>query len=305
MHSPERLLASFFEAKQVKNYSPASLRSWRESSKTFCQWMALRGIKDIRSISEGDICAYQLWLFERKLSTSTVHIRIIFLRRFFEYLEETDIILFSPCRGLVLPKLENRLPKTILTETEVKKILDQPDTQTAVGIRDRALLELLYSTAMRRAEILALLIEDIDAKQGLLRVNLGKGRKDRVVPVGKEALEWARRYLNKPWAEWTKNQPDQRRLWLSNLPPHKPLLVTALYSILDKYRQRAEIRKRVTPHVFRHSCSTHLVSNGANLKAVQQLLGHSSLQTTQIYVRVVASELKKTVQEKHPHLARP
>jgi integrase/recombinase XerD len=222
------------------------------------------------------------------------------LRRFFEHLESTDVILVNPCAGIRLPKIASRLPKVVLTQGEARALLDAPDTQTKIGIRDKAILEMFYSTGIRLAEMARLTIHDADYKNGFVRVTKGKGGKDRVVPLGRKACDYTREYLQKVRAEWSKTNRDERALWLSSRHPHGPLKSQAIEVMVKQYGREAGLQKNITPHVWRHTCATHLVADGANIAYVQRLLGHRSLRTTQIYTRTTIAEIKATHAKAHP-----
>ena len=207
------------------------------------------------------------------------------------------MILLNPCADLRLPKIEDRLPQR-LTQGEAHKLVKAPDANTAKGVRDRAILELFYSTGIRLAEMAALRLHDVNCRSALLRGEKGKGGKSRVVPMGRKAVESLQRYLLKVRAGWIGNRPCGTHLWLSSIEPHEPLKAQAIQVMVRQYGQRVGVR--VTPHLWRHTCATHLVNNGANIAYVQQLLGHASLETTQVYTRVTLHEVKAAYHKAHP-----
>ena len=181
--------AAFLESLRVRNFSPATLASYGQSLDLFFRFLSGRGIEDVREADRRTIRDYQTWLMQRGYTIWTVHARLIALRRFFEHLEKTDTVLLNPCGSLVLPKLEDRLPRNVLTPAEARRILDQPDTQTRKGIRDKAILEVFYSTGIRLEEMSKLTTHDVDTRNGFLRVNKGKFAKDRVTPMGRKASQ--------------------------------------------------------------------------------------------------------------------
>jgi integrase/recombinase XerD len=187
----------------------------------------------------------------------------------------------------------------VLTPGEARRLLRAPDVATAAGVRDQALLEMFYATGLRLAEMAALAVHDVDWREGFVRVRRGKGGKERIVPMGATASAALRRYLHDVRAKWIARaaQPGDA-LWLASCRPHQPMKSQALYSRVKELSKQAGLR--ITPHVWRHSCATHLVSNGANLFAVQRQLGHRSLATTQLYTRVSVPDLKRTWRAKHP-----
>jgi integrase/recombinase XerD len=298
--SLETQRAQFLEALKVRRFSPATIKSRQASLAMFFRWLAGSSIADVRDVSRQTVRDYQLWLQERGLAVWTQHVRLQALRRFFEHLESTDVILVNPCAGITLPKLASRLPKVVLTQGEARALLDAPDTQTKIGIRDKAVLEMFYSTGIRLAEMARLTIHDADYKNGFVRVTKGKGSKDRVVPLGRKACDYVREYLQKVRLEWSKANRDERALWLSSKQPHGPLKSQAIEVMVKQYGREAGIKKNITPHVWRHTCATHLVADGANIAYVQRLLGHRSLRTTQIYTRTTIAEIKATHAKAHP-----
>ena len=178
-------------------------------------------------------------------------------------------------------------------------MLDAPDTATKIGLRDRALLELLYSTGLRLGEVARLSVHDVDCRTGFVRVHGGKGAKDRVVPLGTKAADYVAEYLRVCRAEWAKDQREARALWLSANVPHRPVTSQAVSVMLKNYLRGCGI-KEGRAHVWRHSCATHLVAEGANIAYVQRLLGHRRLETTQIYTRVSPNEARATHRKSHP-----
>lgn len=293
--------AAFLESLRVRGYAATSLKSYGGSLSVFFRFLASRGIDDIREADRETVRAYALELAApERYSTNTRHVHLKTLRRFFEHLEATDTVLLNPCLGLVLPKLEDRLPHTILTAGEVKRLLDAPDTQEGRGIRDRAILELFYSTGIRLEEMARLTIHDADWRNGFIRVTKGKHAKDRVVPMGAKAAQYLREYLERVRRPWSGENRDERALWLSSRKPHRPISGQMIQVMVKQYAREAGIEKAVTPHVWRHSCATHLLSNGANLMQVKQLLGHRSLKTTQVYTRVSVGEMQATHRKAHP-----
>lgn len=303
--SLEMRRASFLESLRVRGYAAASLKSYGGSVAVFFRFLAAHGIDDIREADRETVRAYALELAEAgRYTTHTRHVHLKTLRRFFEHLEATDAVLLNPCLGLVLPKLEDRLPRTILTAGEVRRLLDAPDTQEGHGIRDKAMLELFYSTGIRLEEMARLTIHDADWRNGFIRVTKGKHAKDRVVPMGAKAAQYVREYLEKVRRPWSGENRDERALWLSSRKPHRPLKSQMIQVMVKQYARAAGIGKPVTPHVWRHSCATHLLSCGASLMHVKQLLGHRSLKTTQVYTRVSVGEMQAAHRRAHPRSSR-
>jgi integrase/recombinase XerD len=295
-------LAAFVERLKVLRFSPATLVCREHSMRRFFQWLGERGQTDVRDVTRQTVRDFQEWLMSR-YATHTVHVHLISMRRFFEHLEKTDALLVNPCEGVPLPKLEDRLPRNVLTPQEARHILDAPDASNKKGIRDRAILEMFYSTGIRLEEMSRLTVHDVDLS-GYVRVNRGKGAKDRVVPLGARAVECMRDYLEKVRVEWARDNAEERALWLSWRWPHQPIKKQIIAVMVRQYA-RAALAKTVSPHVWRHTCATHLVSNGANIAYAQLLLGHRTLRTTQIYTRVSVPEVKATHAQTHPRTAEP
>jgi len=301
----EILRTSFLESLRVRGQSPATLRARSQSLTTFYLWLTHAGIDDLREVNRDHIRAYQLALTQQGLTTCTLHAKLISLRRFFEHLESLDAILVNPCASLVLPKLEDRLPHGVLSQAEARRVLDAPDTQSKKGIRDRAILELFYSTGIRGEEMAALSVHDVDCKSGFVRVHKGKFAKDRVVPMGVKASQYVREYLAQVRLPWSAHCKDERALWLSAKEPHRALKKQAIAVMVNEYKKLAGIERPGRTHLWRHTCATHMVANGANLLSVQRLLGHRSLTTTQLYTRVAPREMQATHRRAHPRSRLP
>lgn len=289
--------AAFIEAMRIANASPATIRSRSDLLGQFIRFLEQSGITDAREVTRETVQAHQLALIAAGLTVSTRIAHLQTARRFFAHLEKTDVILVNPCDGVRSPKVERALPRS-LTREQARQLIDAPDTNTPKGIRDRAILELFYSTGIRLAEMVALELHDVDCRSGLLRVTQGKGRKDRIVPMGSKAGEAVQRYLREARSSWQRSGHAGSALWLSAIEPHAPLTKLTVQVMVRTYGR--QIGVAVTPHLWRHTCATHLVSNGANIAYVQRLLGHASLDSTQIYTRVAVPELQATHARKHP-----
>ena len=292
-------LAGFLEVMQVRRYSNATIYNRMKFLKKFFTWLEGTGIRDLREVSPQTVREFQAQLLTRH-TVLAVHGYLSALRRFFEYLESTDVLLVNPCENVPLPRRKDRLPRSILSHEQVRRILEAPDQQTKKGIRDLAILETFYSTGLRLEEMARLTIDEVDADRGFVRVNRGKGGKDRVVPLGAKACEAVSRYLRQVRAEWIADQRDERALWLAWVRGHRPIKKQVISLMVRQYAKRAGITQSASPHVWRHTCATHLVSSGANIAYAQRLLGHRNLSTTQIYTRVSIPELKATHARSHP-----
>jgi len=297
------LLFGFKEHLKVKNYSPISISAYSQHLQGLFDYLKDIKITDIKHVTRDILKDFQLKITEHRHNSkgytiATVSTKIRAVKRFFEYLEETNYILINPAEYLKEPKKETRLPRIVLTEDEARKILDMPNLSTMTGIRDRTILEVFYSTGIRLEEIANLTIYDCDLQGGLLRVNKGKFAKDRVVPLGRHAIKFLKEYIAHIRPHHTRNNKTTRILFVNQMG--KPLSKLVIQLMVRNYAKKAGIKKKVTPHVFRHTFATQLVKNGADITAVQKMLGHSDLSVTHIYTKVAGVEVKKTHSTHHP-----
>ncbi len=291
-----RLLRDYLGALRVRGLSPATLTSREQAVQRF---LARLEKKDLRAVTRAKVKSHAASLLSSRLTAGTVRVHLTALRSFFAWLETMDAVLVNPCVGVSLPKLPDRLPRRVLTAREVGKVLAQPDTGTNKGKRDRAVLEVLYSSGLRLAEIAALGVHDLDLSAGVLRVARGKGGRGRVAPLGSSAVEALRVYLGarRVWQE--VSGVFTPCLWLSPIKPHGPLKKQAVALVVRRCAVRAGIGS-ASAHAWRHTCATHLMRDGAAVVYVQRLLGHRSLKTTQVYTRVSAADVRATVRASHP-----
>ncbi|MGA2051709.1 MAG: tyrosine-type recombinase/integrase [Opitutales bacterium] len=293
----QRLLDGYLGSLRARGLAEATLASRAQSIGCFLSQLEEK--MDLRAVTRADMLNYAQALLSSRLTVGTASVHLVALRSFFAWLEETDAVLVNPCAGLPLPKLPKRLPRRVLTPSEVKRILAQPDVTKAQGQRDRAMLELLYSTGLRRAEVTALTVHDVDLNGGFVRVNRGKGGRGRITPLGMDAVAALRDYLEvrRTWlqirGQW------ETALWLSPIKPHQPLKTQAVALVVRRCATRAGV-KNASSHAWRHTCATHLVRGGAGIVYVQKLLGHRRLHTTEIYTRVSAGDLQQAVRRTHP-----
>jgi len=290
---------NFLESLRVRSAAPATVESRAATVDQLLRFLMETEVRDVRAVTRETLRGFQIWLQKKSYSPWTLACRVEGVRRFFEFLEKTDAVLVNPASALVTPRIGARLPRQVLTPSQVQRLLDAPDPQTKLGLRDRALLEMFYSTGLRCGEMTRLALHDVDVKNGFARVLKGKGGKDRVVPIGRKAADCVAEYLKHVRAEWSKTQRDERALWLSVYAPHGPLKNQAVAVIVKGYLRACGIA-RGRAHLWRHTCATHLVSSGANIAYVQRLLGHKSLTTTQRYTRVAVPEVRRTHRRSHP-----
>ncbi len=297
-------LKDFVRCMGAKGYKPETQADYAGNVAHFFEWLEGKGIRDVRRVGKDTLQAYVLHLGTAKgrkggpLGYASVCARIRGVKRFFEWLESVQRILINPAEAIREPKRPNRLPRFVLSQEEVEWLLAVPDIMTPMGIRSRAILEVFYSTGIRLGEMVALKVEDINLDEGLLRVNEGKGAKDRVVPLGKQAVVFLKAYLAEIRPLMVRKGNDQGHLWLSLYGT--PLSKESVGAMVQQAGRAAGIGKRVSPHTLRHTFATHMVKNGADVILVSQLLGHADLRSTQIYVKVAGVDVKKSHQETHP-----
>jgi len=248
------------------------------------------------NIDAAQIRAFLAFLHEREYSKATAARKLATLRSFYKFCLRRGLINNNPVAAIRTPKQEKRLPKFLDVE-QVRKLLSAPDATTLLGARDRAMLETLYSTGVRVSELVALNVSDVDFAGESLRVR-GKGRKERIAPVGPTALTAIRRYLDMRTNDPRNAAFDQAPLFVNK---HGQRLSTrSVRRKLDKYLVQCGLDPSISPHTLRHTFATHMLNNGADLRSVQELLGHQSISTTQVYTQVTAERLKKDYDESHP-----
>jgi len=250
------------------------------------------GIRDVR---RDDIVDFLAMLYRQRLDSRSVARHLVTIRHFFRFALTEGLIEEDPAANVESPKFRQSLPEFLSLE-EVERLLRQPDQASLVGIRDRAMIELMYSTGLRVSELCGLRVSDLQMDPGCLRC-IGKGNKERLVPVGREALKFVRQYLRdvRPKLLSKSGSPDL----FVNQQGHKIDRIT-FWKILANYGRKAGLRKALTPHMLRHSFATHLLDRGADLRSVQMMLGHSDISTTQIYTHVVEERLKQVYKAHHP-----
>jgi len=297
------LISDFLEALRVRNYSESTVRTRGHHLQRFAAWCADRALTRPSEITKPILERYQRSLFHyRKPSGGPISFRsqamaITSVRVFFKHLARQNRILTNPAADLDLPKEERRLPRVVLTAEEAEQVLQQPSVGDLLGLRDRAILETLYSTGIRRSECVNLSVYDIDPQRGTLFVRLGKGKKDRIVPIGERALAWVQKYLHEVRPQLVV-EPDSGRLFLSR--HGAAIAVASLTDAVRSYVVQSGVGKPGACHLFRHTMATLMLEGGAEIRFIQEMLGHASLATTQIYTRVAIHKLKAIHDATHP-----
>jgi integrase/recombinase XerD len=292
------IIAQFKETLATRGYSPATVKSYSQNIALFNRWLQAEGITDLKRVTAKVIADYQGHVLQKPVAEETKALYLRPVKRLFEYLVETNHLLINPAEGLVETNRKNRKLAPVLSSDQVKRLLDQPNLSTTTGLRDRAVLEVLYATAVRRSELLNLCVYDADLKDKVLYIRKAKGRVQRVVPLTKTAASYVKEYLTHIRPKWAKKAPRQRKLFLINTG--SALNGNALQTMIRKYRIAAKIKMPVSAHTLRRSCATHMLRRGADIRYVQALLGHRSLRTTQVYTRVAAGDIKQTHNRTHP-----
>jgi len=287
-----------------RNVSPHTLRSYASDLVQFIDFLAtLHGDEgDPRSATAGDVRRYLAHLREKHYSRASVARKIASLRSFYKFLVREREVEENPAGGVRAPKLKRRLPNC-LDLSEVDRLLSAPPANTLLGARDRAILELLYSTGMRISELAHLDMRNLD-RFGEVALLRGKGRKERMTPIGRAAMLALEHYLALRQRYWAgRPQADRTALFLNK--NGQRLSARSVRRMLEKYARAASLGRRVSPHTLRHSFATHMLDNGADLRAVQELLGHESLSTTQIYTHVSTERIGKVYARAHPRAGIP
>jgi integrase/recombinase XerD len=299
------MIEAYFKWMQVKNYSEATIESRGFILKYFRVWCHERGITRPRDVTRPVLERYQRHLHHyrgkdnRKLTIRTQHVRLTAVRSFFSWLSRYKHILYNPASELEMPRSEYRLPRSILNHQEVEQVMRQVDFNDPMALRDRAILETLYSTGMRRSELCHLNIRDLDSDRGLVMIRQGKNNKDRLIPIGNRALAWLDKYLYdlRPFIAVDPGSDDGTLFLTKHGQPLRPKHLTRL---VRQYIGASGIEKEGSCHIFRHSMATLMLEGGADTRYIQSILGHASLDTTQIYTQVAITKLKEVHSRTHP-----
>ncbi len=296
---------------QLKNYTNHTIRQQEQILRNFLSFVQSQGVRDIKGIDLQTLESYKLYLSAQSLTSTTIHGRLITVRQFFRYLTKKEIIYSNPCDEMIMPKEKRTLPQGILTRKEMIRLLKTPDIRTDLGYRDRTIMELFYSTGIRAGELTRLKISDINLEKKILRITLGKGQKDRFLPVNTPTARFLSRYLEKIRPRLQEIPRPSGNHWESRSKTGGDVLFLSIYGgaitpswldqIIKKYLKEAGITKAVQPcHCFRHSVATHLLESGMDVRYVQAFLGHENIQTTQRYTHIAREQLKQLLDKYHP-----
>jgi integrase/recombinase XerD len=292
----EQLLDQFLHYLIVeKGLSKNTIEAYSHDLNQFLNHLKGKGTQEIGEVDKFDVRGFLLALKKKNLSTKSILRNLVAIRTFYKFLIQEGILETNPIEQLESPKVAKTLPE-ILTLKEIEKLLEQPNLQTPLGIRDRAMLEILYATGMRVSELTHLPTHQVNLEGGYVLI-FGKGSKERIVPLGGEAMKWITLYLNTVRGILSKGR-ENSSLFINR--SGKGMSRQGFWKNLKNYAKKAGLRKRITPHLLRHSFASHLLEGGADLRSVQMMLGHVDISTTQIYTHVTGERLKKIHQRYHP-----
>lgn len=291
-------ISSFLtHVKVEKGLSANTISAYRRDLVKFESFAKKRKLV-VETVSQDDLVDFLAGLYRDKLESRTVARQLVTLRSFFRWAQTQEILTEDPSIKLESPKIRRSLPGYLRLD-EVERLLSQPDEKTPLGLRDRAMLEVLYSTGLRVSELVHLRVSDLDNKIGCVRC-IGKGDKERIVPVGRKALAMVDKYVRdaRPVLVRQAKTGGSPTLFVNR----RGVLLSrvGVWKILSAYGRKAGLRQALTPHMLRHSFATHLLERGADLRSVQLMLGHADISTTQIYTHVVEERLKQVYKAHHP-----
>lgn len=295
-------LDRFLLTSRALNYSAETIRTRDVCLKRFIAWCEQRGLTQPQDVTASVLTRYRLHLFHYRksngdpLSASTQHSQLAPIKAFFKWLNAENHILCDPAANFALPRTPKHLPKDILSIDEIEAMLQHTQVYGDKGIRDRAIIETFYSSGIRRIELIGLKLRDIDYTRGTLTV-LGKGKRDRVVPIGARACAWVKKYQDDVRPDLIRGE-DTSVLFLTN--HGKPYLKNRLTDLIKKYKDAVGITKPGACHLFRHTMATHMLENGADVRYIQEILGHVNLSSTEIYTQVSIKKLKEVHTATHP-----
>ena len=274
--------------------SKNTLNSYRFDLTIFDNWLGEHKKIKMIDVSESEIQEFLAFKFSSSKSRSISRL-LATLRRFFRYQLRENKIKQDPTLKIQTPKIPKSLPKS-LSEDEVESLLNAPNIDSSSGLRDRSMLELLYACGLRVTELVDIQLTEVILNDGVIRVT-GKGSKTRLVPMGEEAVDWIKKYIDQARGDILRKKTS-KYLFITNRGG--PMTRQAFWYVIKKYAVVASINKPMSPHILRHAFATHLINHGADLRVVQMLLGHTDISTTQIYTHVARERLKKLHQEHHP-----
>lgn len=293
----------YIEWSAITGCSPDTIKRRDSALRRFITWCDEREINHPEQVTKPIVDRYQKHLYYYRkedgtpLGFSSQNTMLTPIKGFFKYLTKENYLEYNPASEMELPRKERRLPRTILTIEEIERIMSEPDIETPEGIRDRAILETLYSTGLRRMELTNLKLYDIDGNRMILFIKEGKGKQDRVIPIGERAIKWILKYRED--IRYMMEAPlSEDYLFLTDYG--EPYNRSVLSKMVKGYMNKAEVNYQGSCHLFRHAMATHMLENGADIRFIQAMLGHGDLNSTQIYTRVSVEKLKEIYKATHP-----
>lgn len=285
----DELTAAYAEALTARHLALNTVRNYDRSLADFAAFLRA---DDPREATIRDILNWHARLNKQNLAISTRNTKVRHIKSFYQWLHDHGHALTNPGKNLPVLRTPRTLPKGVLSSSQVNKLLRQPNTLSPLGVRDRAMLELLYSSGLRAGELCKLTVYDLDFESHVVRILQGKGRKDRLVPVGRTALDWSRRYLKdvRPILQ-PRSQSNAAKLFLTLFGG--AMQTAYLYRIVKKAARTAQLPESTTTHSLRHACATEMLKGGASVRHVQEMLGHADITTTQIYTHLAKVDLQK------------
>lgn len=278
-----------------RSISPLTVRNYTSDVRGFLDFLRNNGVDSLDEVSRSTMRRYLGWLHNEGIARGSMSRKLSALRSFYRYLDREDLVTVQPLSTLSAPKPQKRLP-TFLTAEEMPRLVEAPDASTPQGLRDRAILELLYAAGLRVSEIVALDLKDVDLGSRQVRV-WGKGAKERVVLMGMPAAAALKLYLDHARVK-LQGKSDTQALFLNRFGDR--IVQRRIQRLVTKYARQAGIEMRVHPHVMRHTFATHLLDGGADLRVVQDLMGHAQLSATQVYTHVSQSQIRRKYLAAHP-----
>jgi integrase/recombinase XerD len=279
-----------------RGLAPNTLESYERDLTLFIQFLEQSGIGSLAEVDRRHITAYVGKLRQDGKANATISRSLVSIRNFCRFLVQERMIARDPSQQLEMPRQEKKLPK-VLAMDEVERLLDAPRADSPGGARDKAMLELLYATGIRVSELISLKLEDVHLGLGYVRC-IGKGSKERIIPLGRIAAQTLDDYIRHWRHRLLKTGKTTDELFVNHLGTG--MTRQGFWKIIKKYADQAGIRKEITPHTLRHSFATHLLENGADLRSVQEMLGHADISTTQIYTHVTKRQMKDIYDRTHP-----
>lgn len=290
--------ARWLEDLRVRNFSPATVKIRQATLRRLVEYADLAGLVEPGDFTPPQALSFRRWLHGRGQAESAFVQHLVGVRLYCRWCVRRELMEREPSEELRINGFRKPLPQGILRSDQAEQVLAVPDVEQFVGLRDRALLEVLYSTGIRRGELARLRVQDVHWERGLVFVHRGKGGRDRYVPVGRRAMDWVRAYLDRVRIHWAPVD-DSGALWL--VSGGTPLSESMLGAMVKASFRKAGIdRQGASCHLMRHTCATLLMENGADLRAVQEILGHKSVESTQIYTHVTQTRAKEVHSRCHP-----